>query len=62
MSMKYPTELAARAQYEIDTFERVSMQTGIELLAEVVAWRTKFKNHFYEPLVDEVIEAQSEGE
>jgi len=33
--MPYPTELVARAKYEIRVFERVAMDTGIELLAEV---------------------------
>jgi len=33
--MKYPEELIPKAKYELDVFERVSMDTGKELVAEV---------------------------
>lgn len=32
--MTYPTELIAKAKYEIDIFERPSAETSIELVAE----------------------------
>lgn len=38
--MIYPTELIARAKYEVKIFERVSADTGIELIAEVVMLRS----------------------
>jgi hypothetical protein len=31
----YPTELVAKAKYEMEVFERVSSDTGAELIAEV---------------------------
>lgn len=37
--MTYPTELIAKANYEIRIFDRVAMDTGAELLAEVVRLR-----------------------
>jgi hypothetical protein len=45
--MTYPKELIARAKYELDVFERVSQNTGIALLAEVIAWRSRFPEHEY---------------
>ena len=33
--MSYPTELVAKAKYELQIFERVSADTGRELVAEV---------------------------
>ena len=38
--MTYPTELVERAKYEVEVFERVSADTGIELTAEVVMLRS----------------------
>lgn len=36
---EYPTELVEKANFEIRIFERVAMDTGIELLAEVIRLR-----------------------
>jgi hypothetical protein len=33
--MEYPTELVAKAKYEMQIFERVAQETGAELVAEV---------------------------
>ena len=33
--MDYPTELIAKAKYELQVFERVAMDTGEELVSEV---------------------------
>lgn len=33
--MGYPTELVEKAKFEMSTFERVSADTGAELIAEV---------------------------
>jgi hypothetical protein len=37
--MVYPTELVEKAKYEIEIFERVSADTGQELLDEVIRLR-----------------------
>jgi len=42
--VKYPTELVAKAQYEMHVFERVSADTGAELIAEVIRLRELAKN------------------
>lgn len=33
--MAYPTELVAKAKFELETFERVAAETGAELVQEV---------------------------
>ena len=38
--MIYPTELVAKAKYELEIFERVAADTGAELVAEVVILRS----------------------
>jgi hypothetical protein len=38
--MNYPTELVAKAKYEIEIFERPSTETSAELVAEVVMLRS----------------------
>lgn len=35
MKMTYPTEVVAKAEYEIAIFERPAVSTSIELIAEV---------------------------
>lgn len=37
--MNYPTELIAKAKYELEVFDRVAADTGAELVAEVVRLR-----------------------
>lgn len=49
MSEKYPTEVVARAKYELHVFERVSANTGEQLLAEVQAWRKRFPQYIHRP-------------
>jgi C4-dicarboxylate-specific signal transduction histidine kinase len=39
----YPTELIAKAEFEMRTFERVSQETGKELLNEVKSLRTELQ-------------------
>ena len=41
--MEYPTELVAKARYELHVFERVAMDTGAELVAEVERLRTALR-------------------
>lgn len=43
----YPTELIARAHFELKTFERVSADTGEQLLIELQAWRDRFPEYRY---------------
>ena len=45
----YPKELVAKAEFELHVFDQVSSDTGAELLAEVVAWRTRFPEYEYRP-------------
>jgi hypothetical protein len=40
--MKYPTELIAKANFEIDLFERPSLDTSKELIEEVLFLRNQF--------------------
>jgi hypothetical protein len=40
---EYPSELVERAQFEINVFERVSADTGIELVEEVIRLRGALK-------------------
>lgn len=42
--MTYPTELVEKAKYEMKVFERVSADTGTELIAEVKRLRAEFAN------------------
>lgn len=41
----YPKELIAKAKFELRVFDRVSRDTGAELLAEVEAWRARFPEY-----------------
>ena len=41
--MSYPTELIEKAKFELKTFERVSADTGVELVAEVERLREVLK-------------------
>jgi hypothetical protein len=41
----YPTELVAKAKYEMRVFERVSAETGAELIAEVERLRAEIERH-----------------
>jgi hypothetical protein len=45
----YPTELVAKAHFELHVFERVAADTGRELLAEVIAWRARFPQYQHRP-------------
>lgn len=49
VEMTYPTELTQKAQYELHVFERVSAETGAQLLAEVLAWRERFPEYEHRP-------------
>lgn len=42
--MSYPTELVAKAKYEMHVFERVSADTAAELIAEVVMLRSLIRD------------------
>ena len=44
-SARYPTDLVARAKYEMHVFERVSAETGTELIAEVERLRAEIERH-----------------
>lgn len=46
---RYPVELVAKAEYELRVFERVSRDTGVELLAEVIAWRQRYPDLGIQP-------------
>lgn len=41
--MEYPTELVAKAKYELAVFERVAMDTGAELVSEVERLRAQIE-------------------
>lgn len=45
--MSYPTDLVEKAQYELEVFERVGRETSLQLLEEVVAWRTRLPEEHY---------------
>lgn len=40
----YPEETVAKAEFELRIFECLAQDTGVELLAEVIAWRKRYPN------------------
>lgn len=42
---EYPKEIVAKAKYEMHVFERVSAETGAELIAEVERLRAEIERH-----------------